>query len=182
MTKKKINLDGRKIKTRVVEERAYEGDLLVEISRNYFAICKQTNAIYYFGEWSRDCPDGFDKNDECTGEEEESNEGSWEAGVHGAMPSLIMPGTFLLGAKYFQEIAPPDAVDRAEHVAMGVHVEITIPEENDKNINQNDCVEVVDTNPGEGVCDEDDGDSKIYCPGIGLVEDKELVLVWYGYK
>ena len=52
--KKKINLDGRKIKTRVLEERAFEWDediepeggwKTIEISLNYFAICKKTNAI-----------------------------------------------------------------------------------------------------------------------------------------
>ena len=32
----------------------------------------------------------------------------------------MMPGTFLLGAKYFQETAPPNAVDRGENVAMGL--------------------------------------------------------------
>jgi len=98
-----INLDGRWIRTRVVEERAYEleGDeeKLIEISRNYFAICKKTNAVYYFGEDSRDCPEGFNENDEC--EDGADPTGSWEAGINGAMPGLIMPGTPLKGAKYF---------------------------------------------------------------------------------
>ena len=54
----------------MVEERAFEWDdeenewVTIEISLNYFAICKKTNAVYYFGEWSRDCPDGFDENDD----------------------------------------------------------------------------------------------------------------------
>ena len=58
---KRINLDGRRIRTRVLEERAFEWDdeegewKTIEISLNYFAICKKTNAVYYFGEWSRDC-------------------------------------------------------------------------------------------------------------------------------
>jgi hypothetical protein len=42
--------NGRRIKTRVLEERAYEEDTLVEVSLNWFAICKKTNAVYYFGE------------------------------------------------------------------------------------------------------------------------------------
>ena len=67
---KKVTLNnGRRIKTRVLEERAFEWDdedgwVAIEISLNYFAICKKTNAVYYFGEWSRDCTDGFDENDE----------------------------------------------------------------------------------------------------------------------
>jgi hypothetical protein len=125
---KEIYLDGRKIITRVLEERALELDeegnwVTIEISLNWFAICKKTNAVYYFGEWSRDCPKGFDENDNCQGEE--SNDGSWEAGKPPledpegviARPGLMMTGTPLLGSKYFQEIAPPDAVDRGEIVA-----------------------------------------------------------------
>lgn len=175
-----INLGDRWVKTRVVEERAYELEVedgeeektLVEISRNWFAICKKTNAVYYFGEWSRDCPDGFDEDDICEGVE--SNEGSWEAGVDGAQPGLIMPGTFLLGAKYFQEQGPPNAVDRGENTAMGLTV--VTPAGTFHN-----CVEVVDTNPAEGVCDVEDGDVKIYCPGIGLVMDEDLELVCHGF-
>jgi hypothetical protein len=161
--------------TRVVEERAYELDeeedewVLVEISLNWFAICGRTNAVLYFGEWSRDCEDGFDDNDECTGEE--SNEGSWEASVDDAEPGLIMPGTFLLGAKYFQEQAPDnDAVDRGENVRMGLTVEI------DELGTFENCVKIIDTNPAEGICSRWKGDPKIYCPGVGLVMDEDLEL------
>ena len=113
---KTINLDGRLIKTRVYEERALEceeGECeTVEISLNWFAICKQTGDVYYFGEESKDCEYGFDENDECCNEEDvcgqETTGGSWEAGVNGAIPGIMMPGTFLLGAKYFQEIALND--------------------------------------------------------------------------
>jgi hypothetical protein len=174
------------IVTRVVEERALEWDdeeeewVVIEISSNWFAICNRTNAVYYFGEWSRDCEDGFDENDDCTGEE--SNAGSWEAGVNGALPGLIMPGTFLLGSKYFQEIAEEDgAVDRGENVEMG----LTWPLEDDLEEGEEPeftgCVKVVDTNPAEGVCKEKKGDVKIYCPGVGLVMDEELELVCNGY-
>ena len=182
-----IDLDGRKIKTRVVEERAWEeneesGELvLVEISRNWFAICKKTNDVYYFGEDSRDCSlerGGFDPNDETkcllpeppdledgllAAEEdvedlEPDTSGSWEAGVNGAQPGIIMPGTFLLGAKYFQEIAKEDeAVDRGQNVKMGLTV---VTEAG----TFEDCVKVIDTNPAEGVCSRSDGDPKKILP------------------
>ena len=176
---KTIDLDGRRIKTRVYEERAMEWDddewVTVEISLNWFAFCKETNDVYYFGEWSRDCEEGFDENDEC---EDEDNEGSWEAGVDGAMPGIMMPGTFLLGAKYFQEIAPPDAVDRGENRAMGLDwPEVDPPEEPE----YTNCVLVIDTNPAEGgeACGDDD--AKTYCPGVGLVQDEDMELVEYGF-
>ena len=91
------------------------------------------------------------------------------------MPGLIMPGTFLLGSKYFQEIAEEDeAVDRGENTEMGV------PVETEAGAFEN-CVVVVDTNPAEGVCDVEDGDVKIYCPGVGLVMDEVIELVDYGF-
>ena len=183
--KKTIHLDGdgkkgRKIKTRVVEERESEWEngewVTIEISLNYFAICKKTNAVYYFGEWSRDCEDGFGENDECEGGADTA--GSWEAGVDGARPGLIMPGTILLGAKYFQEIAPEqEAVDRGQIEAMGL-------DEDGEPVEDGECIKIVDTNPAEGPdtgeteCPEDE---KIYCPGVGLVQDEDLVLIWSGY-
>ena len=171
---KKINLNGRKIKTRVYEERAYEWDeeeeewVLIEISKNWFAICKETNAVYYFGEDSLDCEDGFNDDDTC---DDPDPTGSWEAGKNGAMPGLMMPGTFLLGSKYFQEWAPPAAVDRGENRAMGLEW----PEEGDTEYT--DCVLVIDTNPAEGGDACEDDDAKTYCPGVGLVQDEDMELV-----
>jgi len=183
--KKKIYLNGRKIKTRVLEERAFEWDeeeadwVTIEISLNWFAICKKTNAVYYFGELSRDCDleetGGFDPTDDtkCLNGEDAEESGSWEAGVDGAMPGVIMPGTPLLGAKYFQEIAPPDAVDRGEIAAMGLEVDLPAGD-------WSGCIKIFDTNPTpDGECGEDD--AKLYCPGVGLVQDQELKLVSYGF-
>jgi hypothetical protein len=145
------------VKTRVVEEREWIDDELEEVSWNYFARCDQTNAVYYFGE------------------EVDPPAGSWRAGENGAEAGLIMPGTFLLGSKYFQErAANDDAIDRGEHTAMGLDVSVDAGD-------FAGCVEVVDTNPAEGVCDVEDGDTKIYCPGIGLTIDEDAELTWYGY-
>jgi Concanavalin A-like lectin/glucanases superfamily len=38
------------VETRVVEERETKGGKLKEVSRNYFAISKRTNDVFYFGE------------------------------------------------------------------------------------------------------------------------------------
>ena len=38
------------VETRVVEEREKKHGQLIEVSRNYFAIDKTTNDVYYFGE------------------------------------------------------------------------------------------------------------------------------------
>jgi hypothetical protein len=82
----------------------------------------------------------------------------------------MMPGTFILGSRYFQEWAPEeDAVDRGENTRMNLEIEVEAG-------SFEECVEVVDTNPAERVCKTKDGDVKIYCPGIGLVMDEEIEL------
>jgi hypothetical protein len=147
-------------KTRVVQEREYADGELVEISWNYYARCKRSNGIYYFGE------------DVDTYEEGEvvSHDGAWLAGVDGALPGLIMPGEFLLGSRYFQEIAPDVAMDRAEHTAMDVTLETAA------GIFKN-CVVVTEDSPLEPGAES----VKVYCRGVGLVRDDVVELVWFGY-
>jgi hypothetical protein len=149
----------RTIKTAVVEEREFEDGEIKEISRNYFAICKKTNDVYYFGEEVDIFEDG----------EIVSHEGAWLAGQNGAMPGIIMPGTFLLGSRYFQEVAPGLALDRAEHVAEGLEVETEAGD-------FRGCVEVAETTPLEPGAES----TKVYCPGVGLVMDDDLLLVEIG--
>lgn len=153
-----LEIDGqvKNIVTRVVEEyEEVEGEL-AEISMNYFAECKETQDVYYFGE----DVDIYDEEGNIT------HEGAWLAGVDGAMPGIIMPGgAFMLGARYFQEIAP-EAMDRAEHVAMGLEVEVPAG-------TFEDCVEVEETTP----FDKKELSTKIYCPDVGLVIDEDLALV-----
>src|SRR4051794_17702434 len=36
------------VETRIVEERETDGGKLIEVSRNYFAVSKQTGDLYYF--------------------------------------------------------------------------------------------------------------------------------------
>jgi hypothetical protein len=142
------------ITTRVVEELETENNVEVERSRNFFALCEQTNDIFYFGETVEPASIG----------------GAWEAGVDGAVPGIIMPARFLLGSRYFQEQAPGVALDRAEHTKMG----LTIADPKDPANPFTDCVEVVETTKLER------GKSiKRYCPGIGLVFDDGLELTDY---
>ncbi len=146
-----------RVRTRVVTETEFEDGELVEVSRNFFALCRQTNDVFYFGEEVDNYEDG----------EIVDHDGSWLAGVAGAQPGLIMPGRFLLGSRYLQEQAPGVATDAAENVAMGLTVEVPFG-------TFRNCVEVLDTNllnPGSG------SDQKIYCPGIGLVVDEAVELV-----
>ena len=143
------------VETRVVEEYETVDGELVEISRNFFAICAETNSIFYFGEDVDIYEDG----------QIVSHEGAWRAGENGARAGIIMPGTVLLGSRYYQEVAPGVAEDRAENVAMDVAVETPAG-------TFTDCLQVDETTPLEsGVS------FKLYAPGVGLVQDDVLLLV-----
>jgi hypothetical protein len=81
-----------------------------------------------------------------------------------------MPGTFLLGSRYFQELAPDVALDQAENVAMGLTLDLPAGK-------FDRCVEVVETTPLEPGQES----IKRYCPGVGLVSDK-VELVKFGFN
>lgn len=144
---------------RVVEERESKDGELVEVSRNWFARCVETSDIFYFGEEV-----DFYENGVIVG-----HGGSWRAGVDGARPGIIMPGTYLLGARYFQEVAPDVAEDRAEHVAMGVALALPAG-------TLSGCVTIEETTPLEPGAKG----RKTYCPRLGLVKDGPLELVESG--
>lgn len=145
------------VTTRVLEEREWVDGELVEVSRNFYAECVGTEDVYYFGE------------DVVDGEGNPLPDG-WRAGDGDARPGIIFPGgAFLLGARYFQEVAPGVALDRAEHKDMGIEFDAN-------GFIFADCVLVEDTN-ALGDLKGKNGDEKVYCPGIGLVMDEELELV-----
>jgi hypothetical protein len=149
------------IETRVVEEREWSGDDLVEISRNYFAVDKTTNDVYYFGE----DVDTF-KNGKSTG-----HAGSWHHGENGAHFGLAMPADPKVGQKYYQELAPKEAMDRAEVVSISE--EITVPAGKYSN-----CLKTLETSPLE----PDSKEHKFYAPKVGLIIDGGLKLVKFGQK
>lgn len=146
----------RTVRARVIEERESEDGELVEVSRNWYARCRETGDVFYFGEEVDLYEDG-----EIVG-----SEGAWRAGEDDAQPGIIMPGTFLLGARYFQEIAPGEALDQADHTEMGLDVDVPAG-------SFERCARVIETTPLE----PDSESEKVYCPGVGLVFDDGIELV-----
>jgi len=144
------------VETRVVEEVETHDGQLVEISRNYFAICKPNNSVVYFGEDVDIYKDGVVV----------SNAGAWKAGENGARAGLIMPGVLLLGARYFQEIAPGVALDRAE--ILSISEVVKTPAGTFK-----DVLKTEETTPLE----PNAKGFKFYAPGIGLIQDSSVKLV-----
>jgi hypothetical protein len=151
------NVDG--VETRVVEERETKEGKLIEVSRNFFAISRRSNSVFYFGEDVDIYKDG----------KVVRHEGQWLAGAGNAKFGLMMPGQPLLRARYYQEIAPEVAMDRAEIVSMSETV--ATPAGEFKN-----CLKVEETTPLE----PGEKGYKCYAPGIGLVQDGSLKLVKYG--
>lgn len=143
------------VETRVVEERESVGGELEEVSRNFFAICRRTNAVFYFGE----------EVDIYSGGRIVRHEGAWLSGEGGARFGLMMPGLPLLGAAYYQEIAPDVAMDRARIVSVAERFEC--PAGTFEN-----CLKTEESTPLER-----GHEFKYYAPGIGLVRDGACVLV-----
>ena len=146
------------IETRVVEEKETEGGNIVEVSRNYFAICKPTNNAIYFGEEVDMYEDG----------KIVSHEGAWLAGENGSKAGMIMPGKAEVGLKYYQEIAPRVAEDRAEIIS--VNDTLDTPAGTFKQVLKTE--ETNPLKPGEK-------EFKFYAPGIGLIQDEAIKLVNY---
>lgn len=143
------------IETRVVEERESQGGALVEVSRNFFAIEKGTNNVYYFGEEV----DAY-KNGKIV-----NHEGAWAHGTSGARFGLMMPGSPTVGLRFYQELAPGVAMDRAEVVSLSER--LATPAGTFES-----CLKTEETTPLEPGARE----FKLYAPGIGLVQDGTLQL------
>ncbi len=141
------------VTTRIVEEREEASGKLAEVSRNFFAMDKTTDDVYYFGEEVDDYKDG-----KLVG-----HGGAWLAGVKGARFGLIMPGKPKVGDKYYQEIAPRVAMDRAEIVSL--EKELETPAGKFK------CLYVEETSPIEKGTSR-----KWYAAGVGMVKDDGFVL------
>jgi hypothetical protein len=147
------------ISTRVVEERESAGGELVEVSRNFFSFCPEFKSVFYFGEDVDIYKEGKITN----------HDGSWQAGESGFAAGLMMPGMPLLGASYYQEVAPQIAMDRARIISTDST--LVTPAGAFRN-----CLVVEESSPLE----PNSREFKIYAPGIGLIKDGELLLTKYG--
>ena len=147
------------ITTRVLEEREERNGELIEISRNYHAIDPGTGDVFYFGEEVDIYSQG-----QITG-----HSGAWIAYDDQNRPGLIMAGTPVVGMKYYQEVAPGVAMDRAKVVSVS-ETFTTIAGEFENCLVTQESSQI---NPAAI-------EYKTYCPGIGLVQDQSLVLTSYG--
>ena len=147
------------VETRVMEERESKDGNLAEISSNFFAICKQTKSVFYFGEEVDIYKEG----------KVVAHEGAWIHGKNNARAGMMMPGEPILGARYYQEVAPEVAMDRARIVDINTTLKTPAGK-------FEGCLKVQEENPLD-----DEKEFKIHAPGIGLIQDEDLLLVKYGF-
>ena len=146
--------------TRVVEEREWIDGKLYEVAMNYFAMCETTKDVYYFGE-----DVDFYKDGKIV-----KHDGAWLAGKDGAKAGLIMPGDPKIGMKYYQEIAPGVAMDRAEIVEL----------DGDCKTPAGTFAKCMRTKEGTAL-NPLEAEYKIYAPDIGIIGDEDLRVTKYGF-
>ena len=120
---------------------------VIEDTYDWFAQDKEGN-VWYFGEDSKAYKGG-----KLVG-----TGGSWEAGVNGAKPGIIMKGKPAKGDKYYQEYAVGEAEDEAEVVSLSESAKAPYG-------SFTDCLKTKEFTALEPGAVE----YKFYAPGIGLV-------------
>jgi hypothetical protein len=133
----------------IVHDIVRQKDAVKEDTFDWYAKDKQGN-VWYFGEATREYKSDGTAN----------HEGSWEAGVHGAQPGIIMPPDPKPGEPYRQEYSPKNAEDMGQIVATNETV--TVPAGKFA-----DCVKTKDWSLLES-----GHEYKWYAKGVGVVKSE----------
>ncbi len=120
---------------------------LVEDTYDWFAQDRGGN-VWYLGEETAEYENG----------EVTSTEGSWEAGVDGALPGIVMPAQPAVGDAYRQEYYQGEAEDLAEVVRLDASESVPFGD-------VDELVVIKEWNPFESEVVEE----KSFAPSIGLV-------------
>jgi hypothetical protein len=136
----------------VVHDRVLVGGRLVEDTRDWYAQDRPGN-VWYLGEETAEYENGHMV----------TTAGSWEAGVDGAIPGIVMPARPRPGQAYRQEFYRGEAEDMAE--VLRVDDRVRVP------MGRYDRVLVTrEWTPLE----PDVVEEKRYAPGVGLVEERPV--------
>lgn len=138
------------VTTTVVRDRAFVEDALVEDTFDWLAQDRWGN-VWYFGEATAEYENG----------EVVSRAGSWEAGVDGAMPGVVMLADPRVGDRYRQEFYEGEAEDLARVRATGESVAVPAG-------SYQDVLVTEDWTPLE----PDVLEHKSYAPGVGVVLER----------
>jgi hypothetical protein len=160
----KVVMGVRSVVVRDTATRIADGTL-IEKTDDWFAQDRDGN-VWYMGEDTKT----FDAKGNV-----KSTEGSWEAGVDGALPGIVMPADPQAPATYRQEFYPGQAQDMAWIVDLNQSVKVPFRR-------FDDVLETLEWSPLE----PDVIEKKYYAAGVGLVfstsaagevEDAKLVSV-----
>jgi len=99
-----------------VRDRGFEDGVLSESTLDWFAQDVLGN-VWYFGEDTME----LDENGNIL-----STEGTWQAGVDGALPGIVMEAHPRVGDRYPQEIAPGVAEDKAQVLSLSRSISIAL--------------------------------------------------------
>jgi hypothetical protein len=135
----------------VVRDTVLLEDALKEDTWDWYAQDDRGN-VWYLGEDTQEYEDG----------EVVSTAGSWEAGVDGALPGLIMLGRPRPGDIYYQEYYQGEAEDMGAIIALSEPVAVPYG-------SFDNTLQTGDYNPMD-----DQLENKWYAPGVGVV--KEIVV------
>ena len=135
------------VTTVVVRDTASLDGEVIEDTYDWYAQHRD-GSVWYFGEDTKELADGKVLN----------TKGSWEAGVDGAQPGIVMPARPAVGERYRQELHAGEAEDEAE--VLGVAEHVTVPFGTFTGV-----VRTLDTTPLQPEVVE----HKHYAPGVGFV-------------
>ena len=138
------------VTTTVVRDRVFVDGELAEDTFDWFAQDRHGN-VWYFGEDSREIENG----------KVVSTEGSWEAGVAGAEPGIVMLGDPRVGDTYRQEFYEGEAEDMAR--VLRLDESVTVPYDSLEGV-----LVTEDRNPLEPKLLE----HKFYARGVGVVLER----------
>ncbi len=133
----------------IVRALEYEDDELIEDTYDWYAQDNEGN-VWYFGEDSKEIEDG----------EVVSTAGSWEAGVDGALPGIIMLADPIVGLWYRQEFYENEAEDVAQ--ILSLNASVTVPFQSAAFTN---CVQISEWS----LLELGPVEHKFYAAGVGLV-------------
>jgi hypothetical protein len=134
------------VTTTVVRATEWKNGVLKEDTRDWYAQDKDGN-VWYFGEAVDNYVDGKLNN----------HAGSWEAGIGGALPGIIMLANPKVGDTYRQEYYKGKAEDMGTITALAMKVTTPLG-------TFDDCVQIKDWSQIEAA-----SEFKYYCPGPGFL-------------
>jgi hypothetical protein len=140
----------------VVRDIVYVDGRPTEVTSDWFAQDRKGN-VWYFGEATAE----LDRSGKV-----KSREGSWQAGVDGAKPGIVMPGRPRVGQSFRQEYLKGHAED---HMAIqSLAAKVSVPY-----VTTSRAIRTREWTPLEpGVVEH-----KYYVRGLGMVKDDEVSLV-----